>query len=31
MAATIFIVINMLADVLYAILDPRIGSARART
>ena len=31
MAATIFIVINMLADVFYAILDPRIGSARART
>ncbi len=31
MAATIFIVINMLADVLYAILDPRIGSTKART
>ena len=31
LAATIFIVINMLADVMYAILDPRIGSVRART
>jgi len=31
MAATIFIVINMMADVVYAILDPRIGSVRTRT
>ena len=31
LAATAFIAINMLADALYAILDPRIGSQRARS
>ena len=28
LAATVFIVINMLADIAYAFLDPRIGSKR---
>ena len=28
MAATIFIAINMMADVVYAVLDPRIGATR---
>ena len=30
LAATVFIVINMLADIAYAFLDPRIGSKRGR-
>ena len=31
LAATVFIVINMLADIAYAILDPRIGSKVRQT
>ena len=30
-AATVFITINMLADIAYALLDPRIGARNART
>jgi len=28
LAAAVFVTINMLADILYALIDPRIGSGR---
>jgi peptide/nickel transport system permease protein len=31
LAAAVFVGLNMLADLAYAVIDPRIGASKART